>query len=182
MAAFTLMEILLAIALIALFASVLIAGASHLLSEQPVTPDDVFWKSVQEARKAALKAEHEVRLKFDAEKKQFVIIDGFAAPVLGPDGITKIDVPLKTFPVAPPYAQDLEVEFLPAQKSGQVILVAGVVMETQKIKQVTFYSDGTCTGFRAQIARAGGAHTLAVDPWTCAPVLTPPDPNAPPPR
>jgi general secretion pathway protein H len=37
---------------------------------------------------------------------------------------------------------------------------------------VTFYNDGTCTPFRAQVRTYAGAHMLSVDPWTCAPVLT----------
>ena len=158
------------------------AGASYLLNEQPVSVDDVFWKAVREARKTALKAEHDIRLKFDKEKKQFVIVDGIAPAVLAADGITKEETPLKTFPVPVGGERDLTVEFLgPSTKGGNAILVGGMLLESNPVPYVTFYSDGTCTAFRTQIARAGGVHTLSIDPWTCAAVLTPPDPNAPPP-
>jgi prepilin-type N-terminal cleavage/methylation domain-containing protein len=179
---FTLLEILLSLAILALLASVLVGGASHLTSQQPVTPDDVFWEAVREARKAALKAEHEMRLRFDKEKKQFVLVDGEAPPTaasLTPTLIKEEEVPLKIFPVPERSAGDLTVDFLSAQKCGLAILVGGVVMESQPIPFVTFYGDGTCTAFRAQFARNGGSHTLSIDPWTCAPVLTPADPNAP---
>ncbi|MEO5961508.1 MAG: hypothetical protein ABIZ49_08460, partial [Opitutaceae bacterium] len=57
-------------------------------------------------------------------------------------------------------------------------VLAGVVVETQRSKfNVTFYPDGTCTPFRLQIARANGVEIIAIDPWTCAPILNT-DPSA----
>ncbi len=176
---FTLLEILLSIAIIALLGGVLIGGSARLLNEQPVTPDELFWTAVREARKAALKSEHDIRLKFDKEKKQFLLIDGIAPPVLAADGITKEEAPLKVFAVPPAAAGDLTIEFLGASaKGGNAILVGGVLLEATTIPFVTFYSDGTCQPFRVQVARGGSAHTLSIDPWTCAPVLAPPDPYA----
>jgi prepilin-type N-terminal cleavage/methylation domain-containing protein len=177
---FTLLEVLLTIAIIALVASVLIGGTARLLSDQPVSVDDVFWKAVREARKTALKTEHDIRLKFDKEKKQFLIIDGIAPAALAADGLTREEIPLKAFPIAPDLATDLTVDFLgPSTKGGSLILIAGVALESNPVQFVTFYSDGTCTAFRLQISRGGSVHTLSIDPWTCAPVLPPPDPNAP---
>ena len=175
---FTLLEVLLSIAILALLASVLIGASAHLIGDRPVTPDDVFWQAVQEARKTALKVGHDVRLKFDKEKKQFLLIDGFAQPVLAADGFTREDLPLKVFPVPERAAEGLTVDFLSAQKGGLAILVGGVLLESQPIPYVTFYDDGTCSAFRAQFARSGGSHILSIDPWTCAPVLTT-DSNAP---
>jgi hypothetical protein len=53
-----------------------------------------------------------------------------------------------------------------------------VLMESQAIPSVTFFSDGTCTPFRVQFVRGTGTSVLSIDPWTCAPVLKPNDPNA----
>ena len=75
---------------------------------------------------------------------------------------------------------ELTVDFLTMQKGASSILIGGVLVETQTVPFVTFYSDGTCSAFRAQFMRNGASHVLSVDPWTCAPMLTPPDPNAPP--
>ncbi len=176
--AFTLLEVLLSLAIIALLGSVLIGGASHLLNEQPVTSDQVFWKAVQEARKAALKTEHDIRLKFDGEKKRFVLIDGLAPSVLAADGFTLEETPIKVLPIAPALATDLTVEFLAAVKGGNTILVGGVLIEAQTVPYVTFYADGTCSAFRAQFTRSGSAQVLTVDPWTCAPMLVAADPNS----
>jgi general secretion pathway protein H len=179
--AFTLLEVLLSIAIIALLAGVLVGGATHLMVQEPVSAHDIFWTAVREARKSALKAEHEIRLKFDKDKKQFVLLDGLAPTTLAPDGFTRTEQPLKLFPILSASGTDLAVDFLgPATKGGgNAILVGGTLIESQTIPYVTFYADGTCTAFRAQFTRSGSTSILSIDPWTCAPVLTPNDPNAP---
>ena len=157
-----------ALAIIALLTSILISGSSQALSSQTATVDEIFWKAVQTARKTALQSGVEVRLTFadDKEKGKEFVVD---------DGVTK-----QESPVSAGAADGLEVSFLSAQKGGNAILVGGVAIETQAVPAVIFYTDGTCTPFRLQISRRGGAHIVAIDPWTCAPILTPPDPNAPP--
>lgn len=166
--AFTMLEVLVALAIIGLIASVLISGSAALLKDKPVAVRDVFWQAVQEARKTALQHDREVRLRFfeDRERgKGFELIDGQTP---------------KSFPFTPEIAtNDLKVDFLTTQKGGNVILVAGVLIETQTVPYVTFFPDGTCTAFRLQIVRSGGTEQVAIDPWTCAEVLTPPDPHAP---
>jgi prepilin-type N-terminal cleavage/methylation domain-containing protein len=175
---FTLLEVLLSLALIALLATVFIGGAAHLMTDQPVTANDVFVKAVQEARKAALRSEHEIRLKYDKEKKQFLLFDGIAPEMKSPDGFVIEEKPRKQFPLPITVGTDLTVDFLPpASKSGgPAILVGGVLIETRQVKSVTFFPDGTCSPFRIQFVRNGAASIVAIDPWTCAPVLT--DPNA----
>jgi general secretion pathway protein H len=181
-AGFTLLEVLLTIALIALLVGVLVGGAAHLMVQQPVSANEIFWTAVREARKTALKSEHEIRLKYDKENKRFLLIDGLASSTLAADGFTKDEQPLKEFPIPPAAAGDLTVEFLgPATKGGgNTILVGGMLLDAQTVPFVTFYSDGTCTAFRAQFVRNGGTSVLTIDPWTCAPVLTINDPNASP--
>lgn len=165
-AAFTLLEILLSLAIIGLFAAILIGGSSRLMSDQPMSVDETFWVAVREARKTALKNEREVRLSFESDR------ENQPAFVLNDAGT------VQKFPIHPSMREDLSVEFFTTQKGGPTILVAGVLLESRPAKYVAFYPDGTCMAFRAQVARLGGAHTLSIDPWTCAPVLTPADPFA----
>ena len=153
--AFTLLEILLAIALMALLAGVLVTGGINLLSEKPATPEAVFWKAVQQSRTAALTVEREVRLSYDAKTMAFVFDDGAAA---------------QSLPV--PLTRELTVDFLSAQPGQSSILIGGELVDTQTLPAVTFYPDGTCTPFRAQFRAGGAAHVLNIDPWTCAPVLS----------
>jgi prepilin-type N-terminal cleavage/methylation domain-containing protein len=154
---FTLIEILLVVALIALLATIFIGGSSALLSDKAPSSDAQFWKACSEARAEALDEGKSVFLNFDPKARAFVLDDGTAKkelPFTGPD--------------------DTVIDFHPPQSdTSSAVLVGGTLVETDTLASVTFYNDGTCTPFRAQIfSKAGGAHLLSIDPWTCAQVLT----------
>jgi general secretion pathway protein H len=153
---FTLLEILLALALIALLGTIFVGGSSALLADRVSTPDEQFWRACAAARKEALENERSVFMSFDARAGGFVLSDGVDKRVIqvtGPD--------------------DLVIDFHPAQAdSSSMILVGGTLVETQPLASVTFYDDGTCTPFRAQVRTNAGAHMLGVDPWTCAALLS----------
>jgi general secretion pathway protein H len=160
--AFTLLEILLALALIGLLAGVLVSASVRLMGNRPVTPEEVFWKASGEARKAALKSEQEVRLQFDDKEGAFVVSGGGKS---------------QRFPVSG--GPDLKIDFLPPPQNGRSsVLIGGLLVETQTLPSVSYYSDGTCMPFRVQFHATGPARILSIDPWTCAEVLTPADPNA----
>ena len=173
---FTLLEILLTLALIGLLAAFLVGGSARLLSTRGATPTEVFWQAVAEARRTALKSGREVRLSFDRETRAFLLLDSEAPPPAAPGEPPATERALRRFPVSPELAGDLEVDFLGAATQGaNAILVGGVLLEARSLPHATFFPDGTCASFRAQLARAGGRSVLRVDPWTCAPVLTPED-------
>lgn len=156
-AAFTLLEVLLTLALIGLLTSVLVIGAMSLTEPKPITVEDVFWKAVSESRKTALLSDHEVRLRFFTKGKTYALV------ATGPGGEQRYPIEKQ---------EDLKVEFLAQQKSGSAILINSQLVETQTIPFVTFFGDGTCSPFRVQIRAAGGApRSISIDPWTCAPVL-----------
>lgn len=152
--AFTLLEILLAIALMALLAAVLVTGGVNLLSEKPATPEAVFWKAVQQSRAAALTVEREVRLSYDAKEQAFVLNDGSTPQIL-----------------AVPPTRELTVDFLAATPGQSSVLIGGELVDTKTVPAVTFYTDGTCSAFRVQFRSGGTARILNIDPWTCAQVL-----------
>ncbi len=151
---FTLLEILLAIALMAMLAAVLVTGGVNLLSEKPATPEAVFWKAVQQARATALSVEREVQLSYDGKQQAFVLEGGVAPQIL----------------LVPP-SRELTVDFLSAAPGQSSILIGGELVDTKTVPAVTFYPDGTCSAFRAQFRSGGPARLLAIDPWTCAQVL-----------
>lgn len=154
--AFTLLEILLALALIGLLSAGLVTGATHLLNSQPQSPEEVFWEASRTARRRALNAQQDVALSFDAKEKQFVMVSA--------SGLQK------TFPV-PKAPRELTVDFLHARSGGGSVLIGGQLVDTQTLPSVTYHSDGTCTPFRVQFRTTGPARIIAIDPWTCAPVL-----------
>ena len=62
---FTLLEILLTLALIGLLAGALIGGSSALISERAPSANDVFWSAVRTARKTALNSQRDIAFRFD---------------------------------------------------------------------------------------------------------------------
>ena len=154
-AAFTLVEILLVLALIAVIGTVVTAGIAHVFSEDHPTPDDVFWKACRSAERMATLGESEVSLGFDARERRFVWTSGRETDQAAFD----------------PAGGEIGVQFLEAQAGGSLILIAGQVVETQEVPRVTFYPDGTCSAFRVQFRSGDKTWQLAIDPWTCAPVL-----------
>jgi general secretion pathway protein H len=158
-AGFTLLEILLVLALLGMLAGLFISAAGGLTTGRVTTAEDVFWQAAGEARKQALLSGRDVRVYYVAASK-----DEPAALVL------KLDAGEQRMPFDP--VDDVKLDFLSTQKARSTILVAGELVETQTLPAVTFYGDGTCSPFRVQLRNAGGnPRSLAIDPWTCAQVL-----------
>lgn len=154
---FTLLEVLITLALIALLTGVLVVGGNSMLADRPKTPEELFWAMVTEVRKDALFNNRDVRVSLDKEKGEFVaLVQGVETRV----------------PFVP--KETTEFDFLAPKTPGNfsAILVGGQLVETQTIPSVTFYGDGTCSPFRAQLKTRAGARVLDIDPWTCAPMLT----------
>lgn len=174
--AFTLLEILISLALIALLIGATISVAPR--GDKSETTDEVFWKALTEARKQALTTQQDIRLGFDPRAKAFVIganlgaqTDANAGTPTGAAGGTPASTggATETFPVQ--FADKLTVDFLPSGKSNSSILIGGELIETNAKPFVTLYSDGTCTPFRVQFHSSGAARIITIDPWTCAEVL-----------
>lgn len=154
---FTLLEVLITIALIAFLTGVLVVGTNRLLSDGPKTADELFWSAIGAVRKDALLNNREVRLSLDSKTQEFVARSA--------EGETR-----HAF-----VAQDTaELEFLGPKSAGTsaAILISGQLVETQTLPFVTFYNDGTCSPFRVQLKTRNGVRVLEIDPWTCAPVLS----------
>jgi prepilin-type N-terminal cleavage/methylation domain-containing protein len=159
---FTLLEILLAIAIMALIGASVIGISANLLKSRPTRPDDVFWQACQAARKAAVQSGHDETLSFDLKTKAFSLTDGISS---------------RSFAV-PGASDSLVIEFLSPQAGGTTNLLGGTLVQTNTTPSVTFFSDGTCVPFQVQIRVMGAAHVISIDQWTCAQVLTPSDASA----
>jgi hypothetical protein len=107
---------------------------------------------VTAARERALTLNREVQLGFDPEKR--VLTWGDATETV-----------TKAWPAG------VKLEFL-RPKEGATVLIGGRLVETETVRSVRFYPDGTCDRFRVQL-RAGeaAAQVIAIDPWTCAPMI-----------
>ena len=152
---FTLLEIMVTLALIGLLAATLAVAATQMLAKRKTTPEVVFWEAISQARTFALQHECDLWLSFDNQEDTFI-----ATTELG----------TKTFPL--PDGMAFELEFLGMAKGARSIMIGGTLLEANTIKGVRFFGDGTCTPFRAQLVEPGQQPVVfEIDPWTCAPVL-----------
>lgn len=152
-AAFTLIEILLVVALLGLLAFGFITGAADLFRTKEPRAEEIFWQAVIAARQLALESDQTITLRYDGEKHLLLWgVQGSASE----------------HPLAFPGKQ---LEFLPVTTQG-MILLGGQLTETDSIKLVRFYADGGCDAFRVQLVDSTDRRAvLAIDPWTCAPMI-----------
>lgn len=150
--AFTVMEVILALALLGLVAGLFITGSSQLFRGRERTAVDLFWEAVQAARLQAVQEDVVVTMRFDEKNRRLV----WHGPTTGEQGL---DWPGRS------------VEFLPAE-SIDTILIGGQLVGTGALTAVRFHADGTTDRFRVQLTDdAGKVSRLELDPWTAAPVV-----------
>lgn len=147
---FTLVEILLVLAMLALFATLLVPGVNSMLTEMNARgPEQLIGESMLAARLEALESGRMVELRYETETRQFVWGDGS-----GRSGALPLGSTVDLLPVA----------------TGASILLGGELTEAQEpLRRVRFFADGTCDVFRIRLGETGTRpRVLLVDPWTCA--------------
>ncbi len=143
------------LALIGLIGAMVAAGAVRVVEADHPSPEDTFWQACRSAEKMAALSERNVTLTFDTQKRELTWSNG-------------VETEHATFD---PAGGDVTVQFIQPQAGGSRILIAGQVVETQEIPHVIFYPDGTCTAFQVQFRANKHTWQIAIDPWTCAPIL-----------
>lgn len=148
-AGFTLLEILLVLALLALLGSVMVGGAVSLLkANEAQDPETALLKTLQTVRGEAVASGSIIELKPLPEDA------GYTWGVSG-------------------------AELLPASPGVRIRLVAPVFvrgsliggqLEENPVARVRFYPDGSCDPVRVQIRRGDTRRTYEIDPWTAAPL------------
>jgi|UPI000697A1C7 general secretion pathway protein H len=148
-AGFTLLEILLVLALLALLGSVMVGGAVSLLkANEAKDPETALLKMMQTIRGEAVSKGTIIDLRPLPDD------GGFA---WGESGV----------------------EVLPENKTVKVTLVAaemarasliGGQLEEAPVKRLRFYPDGSCDPVRVQVRRGEARNVYAIDPWTAAPL------------
>lgn len=148
---FTLIEVLLTLALLALLATVLIPGVNSMFSAMNDRgPEQQLSEALLAARSEALETGRTVELRFDTEKRQLV---WGATP-------TRSDV----------LAVGTTVEFLPVETGALVLLGGEIAENSPAVARIRFFPDGTCESFRLRLREPAPAkpRLFVVDPWTCS--------------
>ena len=146
---FTLIEILLVLALLALFSALFIPGVNSILRQiNERGPEQALAETILAARGAALESAKTVTITYDAERR-----------VLRADNPAVADLALEA---------GTALTLLPPT-GGAVILLGGQAVETDELRRIRFFADGTCDPFRVRLQENKEAARIWVaDPWTCA--------------
>jgi type II secretion system protein H len=146
---FTLVEVLLVLAIMALFATLFIPGVNAILREMDARgPEQIVSETILTARGAALESGRTVALRYDADGRRFLTDE-------------KTDLP-------GPLPATVKLELLPPE-TGATVLLGGQLVETDALHRIRFFPDGTCDPFRVRLQQgAEPPRLLLADPWTCA--------------
>lgn len=147
-AGFTLLEIVVVLALFGLITALLIGGSGALLraiGREEV--ENTALNAIASARHEAVLSGRTLELRLD-DKTRILDWGAGRATLAGED----------------------VVRLLPPVKTSSVLI--GGRLEEAAITTVRFYADGTCDPFRVEIVRGQTGQILVIDPWTCT-VLAP---------
>jgi general secretion pathway protein H len=159
--AFSLVEILLVIALLALFSSLFVLNLDSLIAQgEADSLESEFWRATREARTLALYERAPQTLRFDEEAIAFT--------VSGANGEKKFSINTED------WSEESRAEVLFTQRlaDGSYSLIQGNLVTTKEIPFVRFFPDGTCMPFLVELNVGESERTIEVDPWTGAELLS----------
>jgi general secretion pathway protein H len=159
---FTLLEILLVLALIGSMAGLFVMSLESMVRSSPGDSlEGAFWSALRQAREAAVHTRRTQAISFDAERLEFIIEGG---------------VTLKTAAVNTDGLGDtskIEAVFTQVLPSNSFTLVRGRLVTEREIPTMLVFADGTCQPVTIEFRFPGGTKRLTIDPWTCAELLDP---------
>ncbi len=157
--AFTLFEVLLVIALIAVAGTMFLVSVESLGRSSPADEfEGAFWRAMGQGRERALATRRPVELWWDEEAKSFVLT--------GLAGDTSV-------PVAGEAAgKDCVATFSEEVAANDFILVRGALVTRRPTRSVRLFPDGTCQTFAVEFELGAYKRRVVIDPWTGAEMLT----------
>ena len=158
--AYTLLEIIVVLALVALLGSIfLVSAVSVFRGQEEQTVESILQNAIMEARFQAVSGSAETRLRYDRETG-FLNLEGGSGPsTFGP--LKEDDRPL-------------DFRFLTKRGSRELILIRGQVVDTRDAPFVRFFPDGASQPFLVEWVVQGRTHRQEFDLWTEA--FVPPAP------
>lgn len=157
---FTLLEILLVLALIGSVSSLVIISIGSIARTTPADAlEGAFWGAMREAREAAMRTRHTQEISFDPKELHFLVTGG---------GFSSIES------VSLEHASDadkLEAVFMQVLPTNSFTLLRGRLVTEREIASMLVFPDGTCQPVTVEFRFPGGTRRLPIDPWTCAELL-----------
>lgn len=164
-AGFTLLEMMLVFALIAMLTAALVINIEAMVRQSAASVvEGAFWEATRTARTDALLKRRTETVRFDERAGAFV--------VESPEGQRRFEIDRKEWKSD----VDLEVAFKKRLASSQFTLVRGELVDLREIPSIQFFQDGTCTPFVLELTVGDTQRRIEIDPWTGAELL--PDEHA----
>lgn len=153
--AFTLIEMMLTIALIALLSSLFIWNIDSLLKQGELESlQNELWGAVERAKQSAVFSRQPHVVRFDEELQAFIVSAGSEQITfeVDTDGFSE--------------GVEIAVAFNETLPKDGYRLVRGELVTQREIESVTFYPDGTCTPFSVDLRIGEYESAFQIDPWT----------------
>lgn len=157
---FTLLEVLLVIALIAVAGTMFIVSVESLGKSSPADAfEGAFWKAMAQARERALTSRRTVELRWDEETRAFLVGSGEGAVSIRIESTEK--------------AESFGATFTEEVAANDFILVRGELVTRRAIPVVRYFPDGSCQPFHVELAFGESSRRrMIIDPWTGAEMLS----------
>lgn len=162
---FTLLELMLVFALIAMFTAALIVNIESMVRQSAASVvEGTFWEAVRTARTNALLQRRTETVRFEPRSGAF-LVESWA-------GQKRFEIDRRD------WKSDLKLEiaFKKRLASSQFTLVRGELVDLREIPSIQFFEDGTCTPFVLELVVGDASRRIEIDPWTGAELL--PDEDA----
>jgi prepilin-type N-terminal cleavage/methylation domain-containing protein len=160
--AFTLIELMLTMALIALLSSLFIWNINALLKQGELEAlQNELWGAVEKAKQAAVFSRQPHKVRFDEKLQSFMVSSG------GEEIAFKVDTS--------GFGEEVEIEvlFKMILPRDGYRLVRGELVTHREIESVTFFPDGTCTPFSVDLKIGEYESGYQIDPWTGSQLTAP---------
>lgn len=150
--AFTLIELLLVLALMAIFSSVFVLNIGSLLKDEEIeTLEHEYWRAVDAARTGAVFEQQAHFIEWDAEQSSFLVRSAGV--------VQRFDVELDSI-------DEIEVTFEESAAENSYVLIAGKLLAKRPIAKAGFFPDGTCSPYSVSLKVGDFESRFQMDPWT----------------
>lgn len=164
-AGFTLLEMILVLALIGMLVSALILNVEAMVRQSEASMvEGTFWEAARTARTDALLKRRTETLRYDEKESAFILE--------APGERRRFEIDRKEWSAD----LKLEVAFKKRLASSQFTLRSGELVDLREIPAIHFFQDGTCTPFVLELNVGDSTRRIEIDPWTGAELL--PDDHA----
>ena len=151
---FTLIEVILTIALISLLSTMFVLNIQSLFRRTELqTMESQYWKAVESARSHSVFNQRAYYLRWDEKGRSFVVESGEEK---------------KRFDVEGEALDELEIEVLFEEiaPENSYVLIRGELVAKREIAQVGFFPDGTCSPYTVSMKIGDYESFFKMDPWT----------------